>query len=70
MNKVYITTKADDKKISIAEWVIRKNCDSGLLTDIRFGILEIVKETEKAILFKGTYGSFWSPKSQVIFEEA
>lgn len=70
MNKTYITTTIDDKKISIAEWIIRKNGNAMTGADLAAGLLEIAKETEKAIFFKGTMGGFWAPKSQVIFEEA
>lgn len=63
-------TTDDGKKYCVADWVIRKNCDGGLITDLAAGLLEVAKETEKAICFKGTYGSFWTPKSQMREVEA
>lgn len=70
MNTTYITTKVNGKKISIAEWIIKRVDAPMIVADIAAGLLEIKRETEKAILFQGTYGSFWAPKSQLIFEEA
>lgn len=67
MNKTYITIKLNnDKKVDVAEWVINKNANGMLMADIAAGLLEIAKETEKAIFFKGTIGGFWAPKSQIL----
>lgn len=67
MNKTYITIKLNnDKKVDVAEWVINKNANGMLIADIAAGLLEIAKETEKAIFFKGTFGGFWAPKSQIL----
>lgn len=65
MNKTYITIKLNnDKKVDVAEWVINKNANGMLMADIAAGLLEIAKETEKAIFFKGTIGGFWAPKAK------
>lgn len=70
MNKTYTTTTIDNKKISIADWILSRAGIPMLTADLAAGLLEIKRETEKAILFQGTCGSFWAPKSQLIFEEA
>lgn len=65
MDNTTIIKLSNGDKIEVASWVIDKNCDNGLMFDLAGGILKIAKETEKAILLKGTYRSFWIPKSQI-----
>lgn len=67
MNKTYVTIKlANGNKVDVAEWVVNKNANAMLIADLAAGLLEIAKETEKAIFFKGTFGGFWAPKSQIL----
>lgn len=67
MNKTYVTIKlANGNKVDVAEWVVNKNANAMLIADLAAGLLEIAKETEKAIFFKGTFGGFWAPKNQIL----